>query len=291
MQGLYINEAGRYTIRFVLESWDGIGLAWVLSEPMQVRVGPPFSLGLVKYPGSATAGELLFPQPEVAVLDRGGNTVKAFNSGRIYAYAYKASANATVNLLRPVNGTSVTVLNGTGAFHALYIDEEGPAFKLVFTCSLVSHPVSQSLSQASWHRLKSTLLYTRPQPLKGANFVESLPFAVSCRRFRSSYRMLAQIYMDVRLCVAPGYHRDIRTDCPGSWGVHLPNQEWQTVPDAARNPGERVTLRFCFTRHSVSKHGCAFPDGRYKIRAGTLSRQTARAKCWLSWPTTRRLPN
>ena len=136
-QGLYINEEGSYVIKFILQSPDGDSLAWVLSNRFSVEVGKPHSLGLVKYPGGATAGELLYPQPQVAVLDKGGNIVTSYTGGRVHATAYKARDLSKQDHLRPLNKSSVGIVNGTATFISLYIDQHGDSFQLNFTSTVV----------------------------------------------------------------------------------------------------------------------------------------------------------
>ena len=151
-QDLYLNEAGDYILRFILKSAQHEGLAWLLSNTMTVRVGRPYTLGLLQYPGAATAGELFFPQPLVAVLDRGGNVVSELNEGMIYASAQDLTINSTIDYLRPSESTSIAIRKGLGAFDNLYIDKEGTSYQITFTTSL---------------------------ELGGLTTIASLPFAVS----------------------------------------------------------------------------------------------------------------
>jgi len=104
-------------------------------------VGAPYSLGLIKYPGGAIAGEIFFPQPLIAVLDRGGNTVTSYNEGDITGRAIRVGGgNSTLDYLRPKGGTMSTIQNGTSDFVGLKIDDAGLNYVLQFTSSLVRAP-------------------------------------------------------------------------------------------------------------------------------------------------------
>lgn len=147
-----MKEAGDYVLRFILKSSQHEGLAWLLSNTMTVRVGRPYALGLLQYPGSATAGELFYPQPLVAVLDRGGNVVDQLNEGTVYANARDLTLNSTINYLQPNDGISMAIRDGLGSFTNLHIDKEGTSYQITFTTSL---------------------------ELDGLRSIASLPFAVS----------------------------------------------------------------------------------------------------------------
>jgi hypothetical protein len=47
------------------------------------------------------------------------------------------------SVLRPLNNTWIPIQEGRGTFRSLYIDDEGVAFKLVFTSTLVSSYIFQ----------------------------------------------------------------------------------------------------------------------------------------------------
>ena len=82
-EGLRIDPAGTYRLRFVLYDEHDLLMYSVLGDELQVKVGDAYQIGIARQPESAYGGSEFGSQPIVALRDRGGNTVSGANEGAV----------------------------------------------------------------------------------------------------------------------------------------------------------------------------------------------------------------
>ena len=82
-EGLRIDPAGTYRLRFVLYDEHDLLMYSVLGDELQVEVGDAYQIGVARQPESAYGGSEFGSQPIVALRDRGGNTVFGANEGAV----------------------------------------------------------------------------------------------------------------------------------------------------------------------------------------------------------------
>ena len=105
--GLQIFEAGTYRLQYTARrrTPDGRLVETAVSSdglPFEVRLAAPHALAFATHPGAATGGLLLRPQPVLAVVDAGGNTLPAVGgafggwvNARLAAPAGRKAGNAS----------------------------------------------------------------------------------------------------------------------------------------------------------------------------------------------------
>jgi hypothetical protein len=129
-EGLYINDVDvGYTLLFV--TYD-LGLS-VQSAFFDNVLGAPYKIALTIHPGTATGGSPFNPQPVVAVVDKGGNTVITQNLGAITT---SISNNPNEGVMTPVSQVSATISRGIASFSGLKIDKFGNPYVLRFVTDL-----------------------------------------------------------------------------------------------------------------------------------------------------------
>jgi hypothetical protein len=114
-----------YTLDF-----DGGALATDTSAAFDVNLGAPIALQIVVAPGGATQATPFVTQPQVEVVDAGGNRITTDNTTQITA----AIATGTGTAGAVLNGTTiVTVTAGMAAFTNLSINLTGIGYQLTFS--------------------------------------------------------------------------------------------------------------------------------------------------------------
>ena len=71
------------SLSIVAEDSDLDAFAYDLSEEFEVSVNEPYEIVISTYPAVGTGGVVMGIQPSLALLDRGGNLVSDWSSGRV----------------------------------------------------------------------------------------------------------------------------------------------------------------------------------------------------------------
>ena len=130
--GLYINEGGGpYVLKFTTD----LSLAGATSQttfPFTVGVGAASSMVFVDEPayGTATGGAAFTRQPELKVVDAGGNVLTSDSTSSV---AVSIIDNPSDGTLSPVANTAVVLVSGVATFNALAINYAGLSYRLQYT--------------------------------------------------------------------------------------------------------------------------------------------------------------
>lgn len=128
--------AGSYTLTIFGSSSSNVDFASVNTLSFQVTTGDMFMLSFLQYVGTATGGVSFSPNPAIAVVDRGGNTVSSVNTGSISAYLSTRPTSASSEVLQPPASTTVTISYGTASFAGLYINTAGYPYVIAFHANI-----------------------------------------------------------------------------------------------------------------------------------------------------------
>ena len=135
IENILIKNAGAgYTLAFEARDPSDAFVAYDLSEPFEVFIGPAYKLFFDTFTGTATGGVPFAPNPVVGIGDRGGNLISSVNEGTI-TVSVSAAPLPTIKL-QPDNQRKATIINGKATFQGLFINEAGKGYKLLFTASL-----------------------------------------------------------------------------------------------------------------------------------------------------------
>jgi hypothetical protein len=120
-RGLYIDKVGSgYTLTATCSN-----LAPATSQPFTISPGAPAKLIFTIQPSGGVAGSPFATQPEVTVLDNGGNVVTDYAGSVTLAITYASGPHDAV-----VSGATTRVVNGTARFTDITIDKANPEYTL-----------------------------------------------------------------------------------------------------------------------------------------------------------------
>lgn len=129
--GLIINQAGKdYTLTIISLS-HGVRTE---TSTFDVVVGPRFKLAILADISTAYGGTPFLPQPQVGVVDKGGNVVTSTKEGTVRIEIIK---NPVGGLLLPGANLNVSIGVGVAKFQGVFIDVAGSPYTLRYTTSLV----------------------------------------------------------------------------------------------------------------------------------------------------------
>jgi len=135
LAGLALDKAGEgYTLVF-----SSPGVASVTTLPFKVTPGTASKLALTSQPPSTTVAGVPF-EPEVSILDKKGNVVKAFN-GPVQVALGTNATGATLGGTLAVNATA-----GVARFPGLHVDKTGQGYALTFTATGVTSATSNPIA-------------------------------------------------------------------------------------------------------------------------------------------------
>lgn len=133
--GLKFDDLGDgFIINFYTETLQ------VNSEPMSNRLGLPYELRVIQDVGTATGGVEFKPQPIVAIVDKGGNTVTTVSSGTMTVSICQpsdgmgcaANPGGTLTSLAATSSFVASISAGRAVFSGLSIDKAGTPYQLLF---------------------------------------------------------------------------------------------------------------------------------------------------------------
>ncbi|GBG25079.1 Hypothetical Protein FCC1311_012962 [Hondaea fermentalgiana] len=133
--GLKLDHLGEgFIINFFTESLQ------VDAEPFDNMLGAPYELQVVQEVGTATGGSEFLPQPIVAIVDRGGNTVDTITEGTMTVslclpgdgLGCSAHPGGTLTNLGISSTFEVFIVMGRAVFSGLSIDMAGTPYRLRF---------------------------------------------------------------------------------------------------------------------------------------------------------------
>ncbi|MCL4730421.1 MAG: hypothetical protein KJ044_08325, partial [Planctomycetes bacterium] len=138
--GLAIDLAGTgYTLTF-----SSTGLTNAVSGTFNVTLGPAAALRMVTQPGGAVMGAAFVTQPQVEVVDAGGNRVTSSSASVAAAITTgTGTTGATLSGTTPVNATA-----GLASFTNLSINLSGTGYTLSFTSTSLTGTVSAPFNVA-----------------------------------------------------------------------------------------------------------------------------------------------
>lgn len=130
-RGLYINEAGTFSLHFVTDLLLD-GSVEVASNIFSVGNGPAASIVLVQdaSDGTVFGGKAFTPQPRVEVHDKGGNILETDSRSAVLVSIYSNPSGGAVSSIK---GTAVTLDNGVVQFLGLSIDKAGEDYRLMYS--------------------------------------------------------------------------------------------------------------------------------------------------------------
>jgi len=125
---LTLNEAGSgYRLRYIARKYVGgevIEVAQVTGKQFSNARGQPHHLNFVVYPGSASGGLMLEPQPIIAIADLGGNTIDSINEGYVIAeLGWQNNITMGGEVVKLRGQTTIAIENGIAVFTDLFIHE------------------------------------------------------------------------------------------------------------------------------------------------------------------------
>lgn len=129
--GLYINLAGEGYTLMLQSLYHGVRTE---TAEFNIVVGVRYKLAIMTDVSTAYGGTPFLPQPQVAVVDKGGNVVEATNEGTTRLEIIK---NLAGGLLLPAANLNVSIGGGHAKFQGVYIDVAGSPYTLRYTTSLV----------------------------------------------------------------------------------------------------------------------------------------------------------
>lgn len=133
--GLGINTAGNYQLKFTLYDEHDLIMATRIGDNFTVSVGGMHQLGFISHPESALGGTEFGIQPILAVQDRGGNIVENINEGMVTVALQNGPEGYSLRSLNS-DGFAVPVKDGLAAFKDLFIDESALEYSLYFSTDL-----------------------------------------------------------------------------------------------------------------------------------------------------------
>jgi hypothetical protein len=147
--GLGINAAGNYQLKFTLYDEHDLMMATSIGDNFTVSVGGMHQLGFVSHPESALGGTEFGIQPILSVQDRGGNIVKSVNEGMVIVTLQNGPEGSSLRFLN-ADGFEVPIKDGLAAFKGLFINEAALEYSLQFSTDLnlggASHLTSNTFS-------------------------------------------------------------------------------------------------------------------------------------------------
>jgi hypothetical protein len=124
---LTINRFGFcYSLRF-----DADGLTTAVSAPFRVSAGPPFTMQVIRQPGSARPGYVFDSLPVVGITDVGGNVINRLSSGMLDVVSLTLFGDKYSDA--GLYGTrSVTSASGISSWTDLMLKKAGTSLRLLF---------------------------------------------------------------------------------------------------------------------------------------------------------------
>jgi hypothetical protein len=145
---LCINRSNeRYTIIFELFDEFGIRIGSTEQSNVNVHIGNPYQIGVIRAPKVVIGGKVWPVNPVVAVQDRGQNTIDSINHGNISVYLAhpsnggRLSFNGTYEEIAGIidqltNQRTMIWSNGTAQFEGLSIDVAQERYQLNFSTTI-----------------------------------------------------------------------------------------------------------------------------------------------------------
>lgn len=140
--GLGINAAGNYQLRFTLYDEHDLIMATTTGDNFTVGVGEMYQLGFKTHPESAFGGTEFGIQPILSLQDRGGNTVEDINEGLVTVSLQNGPEGSFLHCSDD-DGLVVPIKDGLATFKGLYLDEAAMEYSLHFSTDLNLEGTSQ----------------------------------------------------------------------------------------------------------------------------------------------------
>lgn len=131
LSDLYINLAGEGFTLVLQSLYHGVRAE---TAEFDIVVGDRYKLAIMADVSTAYGGTVFLPQPQVAVVDKGGNVVTVTNEGTVRLEIIR---NPVGGLLLPATNLNVSIGSGLAKFQGVYIDVAGSPYTLRYTTSLV----------------------------------------------------------------------------------------------------------------------------------------------------------
>lgn len=132
--GIMIKTAGLGFVLKFIASTNGNDFAFAFSNPFDVQVGDAFKLQFSTFIGAAFGGLPFLPNPSIAIVDRGGNTVD-MSGGKITATLTTNPFPADV--LHTLDSLSAVFLRGVASYVSLYLNRAGGPYAITFQTDVV----------------------------------------------------------------------------------------------------------------------------------------------------------
>ena len=133
-QGIMIKTAGLGFVLKFIASTDGNDFAFAFSNPFDVLVGDAYRLQFSTFIGAAFGGLPFSPNPSIAIVDRGGNTVDT-SGGRVTAILTTNPYPADV--LHTLDSFSAVFQHGVASYASLYLNRAGGPYAITFQTDVV----------------------------------------------------------------------------------------------------------------------------------------------------------
>lgn len=135
--GLGINAAGIYQIKFILYDEHDLLMTTTVGDNFTVSIGEMYQLGLITQPESALGGSEFEIQPILSVQDRGGNTVENINEGIVTVSLENAPERSSSLHSFNEDGFKIPIKNGVAQFKGLFINDAALEYSLHFSIDLI----------------------------------------------------------------------------------------------------------------------------------------------------------
>jgi hypothetical protein len=135
--GLGINAAGIYQIKFILYDEHDLLMTTTVGDNFTVSIGEMYQLGLITQPESALGGSEFEIQPILSVQDRGGNTVENINEGMVTVSLENAPERSSSLHSFNEDGFKIPIKNGVAQFKGLFINDAALEYSLHFSTDLI----------------------------------------------------------------------------------------------------------------------------------------------------------